>query len=87
MVFFERETIEEEISTADKNQKKVGIKMYFPEYSEEATKQLYPENWEEHVGLMTLVLSSANTDEKSLKVMDNGDNYYNKGSQFPSRCK
>lgn len=84
-VFFDRQIIEEVLSKADKDPKKGGIKFYLTEYTEEVAKKLYPENSEEYVGRLAIVMSPVNEAKKGLEEEE--EDYYNRGTACPPKCE
>ncbi|MCS5490818.1 molecular chaperone DnaK [Algoriphagus limi] len=84
-IFFDRETIEEVLSKADQDPKKGGIKFYFTEYTEEVARKLYPENPEDYIGRLGIVMSPCNSANE--KVDDEEEEYYNRGDFCPPKCE
>ncbi len=83
-IFFDRETLEEILA----DPKAKGIKIYFTEYTESIAKVYYPENPDEFVGRINLVLT-ASSDMGQSNISDaNGTTaYYNKGQMCPPYCQ
>ncbi|NVK48289.1 MAG: molecular chaperone DnaK [Cyclobacteriaceae bacterium] len=84
-IFFDRETLEEVLSKAGKDPKKSGIKFFFTEYTEETARAFYPENPEEYIGRLSLVMEPVDDSEGNLEG-DEGD-YYNRGETCPPKCE
>ena len=84
-VFFDRETIEEVLSKADKDPKKGGIKFYFTEYTEEVARKLYPENSEDYIGRLGIVMSPSSSVNE--KLDQDEEEYYNRGNYCPPTCE
>ena len=83
-IFFDRNTLEEILA----NPKAGGIKFFFTEYTEEVAKKLYPENPDEYVGRVNLVISASTEGGQSSLVDDSEEpTYYNKAQICPPTCQ
>ncbi len=86
-IFFDRETLEQILSEADKDPKKGGIKFYFTEYTEKTATSIHPEDPDAYVGRLALVLSPVAAGSQNISVSDDGGSYYNKGVTCPPTCQ
>jgi hypothetical protein len=84
-IFFDRQTIEEVLSKADKDPHKGGIKFYFTEYTEEVARKLYPENPEDYIGRLGIVMSPSSSVNENLDQDE--EEYYNRGNYCPPKCE
>ena len=83
-IFFDRKTLEEILA----DPKVGGIKFYFAEYTQEVAEEFYPENPDEYVGRVNLVMT-ASTESGQNEILNNlGDaTYYNRGDLCPPKCQ
>lgn len=89
-IFFDRETLERLLKSADNDPKVGGIQFYFTEYTEEIAKKFYPSEAAEYSGQMTLVMRAANLKNNTIvsaELGDGGGEYQNKGTQCPYQCE
>jgi hypothetical protein len=86
-VFFDRETLEKILLEADKDPKKGGIRFFITEYSKETAEKFYPENPDDYVGRITLVLEASTLESPSQITIDETTNYYNRGELCPPKCE
>jgi hypothetical protein len=84
-IFFDRKTIEELLQKTDPD--KGGIRIYFTEYTEETAQQLYPDNPDDYIGKLNLVISPANAEGTMLTHAGVAEEYYNKGASCPPTCE
>ena len=84
-IFFDRKTIEELLQKTDPD--KGGIRIYFTEYTEETAQQLYPDNPDDYIGRLNLVISPANAEGTMLTHAGVEGEYYNKGASCPPTCE
>ncbi|PZV80849.1 hypothetical protein CLV31_11115 [Algoriphagus aquaeductus] len=83
-IFFDRKTLEEILA----NPKADGIKFYFTEYTEEVAKEYYPENPDEYVGRLNLVMTASSDSGKNDILNEMEDpTYYNKAQICPPYCQ
>ncbi len=88
--FFDRETLERLLAKADKDPKVGGIQFYLTEYTEETAKECYPDDPEQYVGQMTLVMRAANLKANKLKSVHldgKDDEYESCGHECPFVCE
>lgn len=83
-VFFDKKTLQDILDKAD--DVKGGIKFYMTEYTDATAKEMHPENPDEYVGRLTLVLSPT-TMEASVGIGDPEEEYYNNGGMCPPSCE
>ena len=83
-IFFDRKTLEEILA----DPKAGGIKFYFTEYTEEVAKAYYPENPDEYVGRINLVITASSESGKN-EIEDSSGNatYFNKAQICPPYCQ
>ena len=84
-IFFDRKTIEELLQKTDPD--KGGIRIYFTEDTEETAQQLYPNNPQDYVGRLNLVISPANEEGTTLTYAGEEEEYYNRGTSCPPKCE
>ena len=83
-IFFDRSTLEEILA----DPKAAGIKFYFTEYTEEVAKAYYPENPDEYVGRVNLVMTASTENGQSeISDADGTTTYYNKAQMCPPFCQ
>ncbi len=83
-IFFDRSTLEEILA----DPKSEGIKFYFTEYTEEVAKAYYPENPDEYVGRVNLVMTASTENGKiEISNADGTNIYYNRGVICPPTCQ
>ncbi|RIW18526.1 molecular chaperone DnaK [Algoriphagus lacus] len=82
-IFFDRKTLEEIL--ADPNAG--GIKFYFTEYTEEVAKKLHPENPDEYVGRINLVMTASVDGQGEILDASGDSSYYNRGKLCPPTCE
>jgi surface antigen len=83
-IFFDRSTLEEILA----DPKAEGIKFYFTEYTEEVAKAYYPENPDEYVGRVNLVMTASTENGKiEISNADGTNTYYNRGDICPPTCQ
>lgn len=83
-IFFDRKTLEEILA----DPKTGGIKFYFTEYTEEVAKEYHPENPDEYVGRVNLVMTASTEGGRGEILNEIGDpNYYNRGDICPPYCQ
>jgi len=82
-IIFDRGTLEEILA----DPKATGIKFYFTEYTESTAQAYYPENPDEYVGRLNLVMTAA-TEEGRGEVSNEGNaTYFNRGIICPPTCQ
>lgn len=83
-LFFDRKTLEEVLA----DPKAGGIKFYMTEYTEEVAKKLYPENPDEYVGRVTIVMT-ASSESGKIEILSETEEptYYNKAQICPPFCQ
>jgi hypothetical protein len=83
-IYFDRKTLEEILA----DPKAGGVKFYFTEYTEEVAEVLHPENPDEYVGRLNLVMTASSEGGKGdLLDLDGNTTYYNRGSLCPPFCQ
>ncbi len=83
-IFFDRKTLEEILA----DPKAEGIKFYFTEYTKEVAERLYPENPEEYVGRVNLVITGSSAVEPNeIDVSTESTTYYNRAKMCPPYCQ
>jgi hypothetical protein len=82
-IFFDKKTLQEILANPNAG----GIKFYFTEYTEEVAKKLYPENPDEYVGRVNLVMTASENGQS--EILDEGGepSYYNRGKICPPACE
>ncbi|MFN3998879.1 molecular chaperone DnaK [Algoriphagus sp.] len=83
-LFFDRKTLEEILA----DPKAGGIKFYLTEYTEEVAKKLYPENPDEYVGRVNIVMT-ASSESGKIEILGETEEptYYNKAQICPPYCQ
>jgi hypothetical protein len=83
-IVFDRKTLEEILS--DPNA--AGIKFYITEYTEEVAKAYYPENPDEYVGRLNLVITaSSDGGQNEIEDSTGTATYYNRAKMCPPYCQ
>ncbi|MBS4071623.1 molecular chaperone DnaK [Algoriphagus aquatilis] len=82
-IFFDRSTLEEIL--ADSNA--TGIKFYFTEYTEATAKAFYPENPDQYVGRINLVMTASGDGQGDILDASGDPSYFNKGQMCPPHCQ
>lgn len=82
-IFFDRSTLEEIL--ADSNA--TGIKFYFTEYTEATAKAFYPENPDQYIGRINLVMTASGDGQSDILDASGGSSYFNKGQMCPPHCQ
>jgi hypothetical protein len=83
-LFVDRQTLEEILA----DPKATGIKIYLTEYTEDVAKAYYPEDPEQYVGRLNLVLTGSSDNGKEDILDGNGNTtYYDRAKVCPPYCQ